>query len=105
MNTRNQQLVSDVTAMITEIIQWNSARLAGVGLTPGLRPPRATVDDCELCVEFIGIGGIADVLEFHVIQDDKPVAEMPVIRAWFEKSLADVIERAEARLAKTRSRH
>lgn len=65
MNAQNQQLV-DVTAMIAEIIKPGSARLAGVGLMPSPRPPRATEDDCELCVEFVGVGGIADVLEFHV---------------------------------------
>lgn len=105
MNTRNQQLLSDVTEMIAEIIDQSSTRLAGVGLTPSLRPPRVTADDCEVCVEFVGVGGIADVLEFHVVRSGKPVAERPAIREWFEKSLADVIERAEARLAKARSRN
>jgi hypothetical protein len=103
MNVHNQQLVADVTEMVAEIIKRSSARLAGVGLTPNPRPPRVTADGCELCVEFVGIGGIADVLEFHVVRGGKAVAEESAIRDWFEKALADVIERAEARLAKTRA--
>lgn len=68
MNALNQRFVAGVVAMVADILKRSSARLAGVGLTPSSQPPRETVDDCEFSVEFVSIGGVADVLEFHIVR-------------------------------------
>ena len=104
MKPAHQELVAQVATVIEQTIQRSLARLAGVGLTPSIRPPRGVGDDYEVCVEFVGAGGVADVLEFHVIQDGRPLADLPAIIKWFEESLADVIDRAEAKLGVNRPR-
>lgn len=104
MTTDSEKLISDVNSMVEEAIKHNLARLTGVDLAPSVRPPRTTADEYELCIEFVGSKGIADVIEFHVVRNGQPVAELSAIRKWFDESLADVVQRADARLAATRTR-
>ena len=105
MKPEGRQFVASIQAMMADILARKHERLAGVGLLSRACDPRIIGDDCELCVEFVGIEGMDDLLEFHVILDSKQVAGPKAIRSWFEMSLADVIERAEGRLAATRLRH
>jgi hypothetical protein len=104
MTPEIQKLVSDVNVMVEDAIKRNLPLLTGIELVPSIRPPRASAGEYELCIEFIDSRGVADVIEFHVVRDGRPVADLPAIRQWFDESLADVIARAEAKIAATRTR-
>lgn len=91
----HREFVEQVASNLHEQISTSRARLAGVGLTPVIRDARVADGEYEYCVEFVGKGGIADVIEFHIVKDGKPVASMTQIVEWFANCLTDVIHRAE----------
>ena len=100
--TDSRKLISEVHVMVEGVIKCAIPRLMGVDLVPSVRPPRTAPDAYELCIEFLNSKGIADVIEFHVVRDGQAVAALSEIRKWLDESVADVVQRADAKISATR---
>lgn len=96
----HREFVEKVERTLHEQLSTSAARLTGVGLAAAVRDPRVATDEYEYCVEFVGKGGIADVIEFYIVKDGKPVASLTEISDWFADCLTDVVRRAELEIQK-----
>lgn len=67
--------------------------LAVVGLTAHIRGVTDLPNDgAELTIDFVGPGGIADVLEFMITSAGKPTLDAHQLRTWLDEVLPSVIE-------------
>lgn len=84
--------------IVASLIAERGSELAHVGLSCRAKS-RGAGGTSELTLDFIDSSGIADVIEFHVIEDGRPVASVQEVEAWLREAIDDVVSRRRNRIS------
>jgi len=84
-----------VLELVASLLAERASELAQVGLTYRSEPlRRSDWGTSELTLDFLdSSGNLADVLEFHVVWNRRPVATLEQFEAWVRDSIEDVLHR------------
>lgn len=98
---RHEEFEAAVSEAVSEILGERASELEKFGLRCVMKPPRQTPGppySSEIVIDIWDSVGIVDVIEFHVIEDDHPIAPLQEIERWLREAVEDSVRRRESRL-------